>query len=83
MRVWFEHTSGGLNSKGQPVTGFELAGPDGKFAPAEARIEGATVVVSAPAVPEPRFVRYAWKDLPDCNLFNGENLPASPFLSAQ
>jgi sialate O-acetylesterase len=83
MRVWFDHTSGGLKSKGDAVTGFELAGQDGKFAPAEARIEGLTVVVSTPAVPAPRFVRYAWKDVPDCNLFNGENLPASPFLSGE
>lgn len=83
MRVWFDHTSGGLRSKGERVTGFEVAGQDRKFAPAEARIEGTTVVVSTPAVPEPRFVRYAWKDVPDCNLYNGENLPASPFLSGR
>ncbi len=83
MRVWFDHVSGGLKAKGESVTGFELAGQDGKFVPAEARIDGTTVVVSAAAVPEPKFVRYAWKDVPDCDLFNGENLPASPFRSGQ
>ena len=81
MRVWFDHTTGGLKAKGGAVLGFEVAGKDGKFAAAEARIEGATVVVSAPSVGEPRQVRYAWKDVPECNLFNGENLPASPFRS--
>ena len=30
----------------------------------------------------PVYVRYAWADNPDCNLYNGENLPASPFRSA-
>ena len=27
----------------------------------------------------PVAVRYAWADSPDCNLFNAEGLPASPF----
>jgi len=83
MRVWFEHTNGGLQAKGGPLTGFEVAGQDGKFEAAEARIDGDSVVVSAATVPEPRLVRYAWKDFPDCNLYNGESLPASPFRSGQ
>jgi sialate O-acetylesterase len=83
MRVWFDHTTGGLKTQGEVVLGFEVAGADGKFVEAQARIEGATVVASAPSVTEPRRVRYAWKDVPDCNLFNGENLPASPFRSEE
>ena len=83
MRVGFDHATGGLKAKGDAVSGFEVAGKDGKFVAAQARIDGATVVVSAPSVSEPRQVRYAWKDVPDCNLFNGENLPASPFRSAE
>jgi sialate O-acetylesterase len=83
MRVWFDHTTGGLKTQGEVVLGFEVAGADGKFVEAQARIEGATVVVSASSVSEPRRVRYAWKDVPDCNLFNGENLPASPFRSEE
>jgi sialate O-acetylesterase len=83
IRVWFDHTTGGLKSPGGAVRGFEVAGADGKFVEASARIDGATVVVSAPPVTAPRQVRYAWKDVPDCNLFNGENLPASPFRSGE
>jgi sialate O-acetylesterase len=83
MRVWFDHTTGGLKTKGEVVLGFEVAGADGKFVEAQARIDGATVLVSASSVNEPRRVRYAWKDVPDCNLFNGENLPASPFRSEE
>ena len=30
-------------------------------------------------VPKPVAVRYAWQDWPECNLINGEGLPASPF----
>jgi sialate O-acetylesterase len=30
-------------------------------------------------VEAPVAVRYAWADSPECNLFNNEDLPASPF----
>ncbi len=81
VRVWFDHGEG-LTAKGGAVSGFEVAGADGKFAPATARIEGATVVASSPDVAQPVLVRYGWSNSPDCNLFNGTGLPASPFTSA-
>lgn len=80
MRVWFDHAKG-LIAKGGELTGFEVAGRDGQFVPATARIEGITVVVSSPSVSEPAAVRYGWANNPVCNLFNGEGLPASPFTS--
>jgi len=80
MRVWFDHANG-LNGKGGELTGFEIAGADGHFFSAAARIEGATVVVSSSSVPEPAVVRYGWSNSPQCSLFNVENLPASPFRS--
>jgi len=39
------------------------------------------VVAASPEVPEPVYVRYGWANSPQCNLFNGEGLPASPFTS--
>jgi sialate O-acetylesterase len=81
MRVWFDDAKG-LTAKGGDLTGFEVAGKDGKFVPATARIEGATVVAASPSVPEPAHVRYGWANSPLCNLFNAEGLPASPFTSA-
>jgi len=80
IRAWFDHAKG-LNAKGGTVTGFEVAGKDAKFAPATATIEGATVVATSPDVAEPLFVRYGWANSPQCNLFDGEGLPASPFTS--
>jgi sialate O-acetylesterase len=79
IRVWFTHTGGGLKAKGDALKGFEVAGLDGKYFPAEARIDGNTVVVSSPSVAAPVSVRYGWSDNPDCNLYNGAGLPASPF----
>jgi sialate O-acetylesterase len=46
---------------------------------AQAAINGDAVVVWNPSVRQPRFVRYAWADNPECNLYNGAGLPASPF----
>ena len=82
MRVWFDH-AGGLTAKDGPLKGFEVAGADRKFVPAEARIEGDTVIASAASVAVPMQVRYAWAANPQCNLFNGVGLPASPFRSTQ
>lgn len=80
-RVWFDHTTGGMNAKGGELKGFEIAGADRRYVAADAKIEGSSIVVSNPAVAAPMYVRYAWADNPDCNLYNGENLPASPFRS--
>ncbi len=68
----------GLQSKGD-LSGFEIAAADGEWQPAEAKIDGETVIVSAKAVPQPKNVRYAWKDNPVATLFNGAGIPASPF----
>jgi sialate O-acetylesterase len=77
-RLSFEHLGGGLKAEGE-VKGFEIAGADGKFAPAKAEIDGAQVVVSSDDVAEPTQVRYNWAAYPEGNLFNTDGLPAPPF----
>ncbi len=79
LRLWFDSVGGGLTAKGGALKGFEIAGRDGNFVPAQARIDGASVVVSNPDVPQPVSARYAWAESPECNLYNAEGLPASPF----
>ncbi len=71
------------------LSGFELAGSDGHFFPATAKItEKDRVEVSSPNVDLPVAVRYAWAGAPVCNLYNSikdksgkviDGLPASPF----
>lgn len=76
----FDHVGGGLVAKGgEELKGFAVAGVDKKFVWADAKIVGDTVVVSSDQVAEPAAVRYAWADNPVCNLYNKEELPASPF----
>ncbi|HVT92071.1 MAG TPA: sialate O-acetylesterase [Bryobacteraceae bacterium] len=78
LRLYFDHAEGLKSRKPEPG-GFEIAGADRKFQSARARIDGATVVVSSASVPDPVFVRYAWLDNPEADLYNAADLPASPF----
>jgi len=73
---------GGLVAKGGDLRGFEIAGEDGAWKPAQATIDGDKVIVTSSEVAAPTQARYAWSNFPDCNLFNGEGLPASPFRTA-
>jgi sialate O-acetylesterase len=80
IRIWFDHAGPALKTRdGGAVTGFQIAGPDGMYVPAVAKIEGATVVVSSPDVPNPQSVRYAWDYNPTANLTNAAGLPVSLF----
>ncbi len=79
MKITFDGVGAGLVAKDGVLKGFEIAGADHKFVPAEAAIEGKTVLVSSPQVSSPVEVRYGWEDNPTCTLYNQEGLPASPF----
>ncbi len=73
-------TSAPLISKdGQPLTHFTIAGADGVFVPAQARLKGQQVLVSAATVPHPVAVRFGWDEAAQPNLFSASGLPARPF----
>ena len=60
IRVKFTHIGGGLVAKGGDLKWFQVAGDDKKFVDATAKIDGDTIVVSAPGVSAPgRAVRLA------------------------
>ncbi|MFN0125766.1 MAG: sialate O-acetylesterase, partial [Verrucomicrobiales bacterium] len=80
IRLSFAHVGGGLKTRdGKPLTEFEVADGDGKFVPAEASLEGDTVVVQAREVAAPVQARLGWHNEANPNLVNNEGLPASPF----
>ncbi|HYN83967.1 MAG TPA: sialate O-acetylesterase [Pyrinomonadaceae bacterium] len=79
VRLRFKHARGLKTSDGRAPVGFAVAGEDRKFVRAEARVEGETVVVWSDRVARPVAVRYAWADNPATNLYNSDDLPASPF----
>ena len=79
IAIRFKHIGGGLIAKNGELKGFTIAGADQQFVPAQAKIQGAAIIVSAEGVADPKAVRYGWANVPDVNLFNQEGLPASPF----
>ncbi len=93
IRVTLANIGGGLKIGAHPSTqpnvpqespaselhGFTIAGEDMKFMPAQARIIGDSIAVWSTSVANPAAVRYGWANNPDCNLYNKEGLPASPF----
>ena len=80
IRLKFKHAEGGLLSRdSQPLSWFTIAGEDKKFVPAEAKIEGDTVLVGSSKISNPVAVRFGWHQLAEPNLANKAGLPASPF----
>ena len=78
--IHFDHVGSGLVARGSELGGFAVAGLDGPFVWADARIDKNTVIVSSPVVSKPVDVRYAWADNPsNASLYNKEGLPAVPF----
>ncbi len=75
----FDQAGDGLVAKDGELTGFTIAGEDKKFVPATAKIVKGIIEVSSADVAEPKAIRYAWKNMPDGNLWNKAGLPASPF----
>ncbi|MBN1782693.1 9-O-acetylesterase [bacterium] len=80
IRLFFDHVHKGLLAKGGRLTGFAIAGEDRKFVWADAEImDDGSILVSGVSVPKPVAVRYGWANNPECNLYNRDGLPASPF----
>lgn len=80
VTVSFLHAPLGLTSYDQKINGFELAGKDKIFYPAEAKIKGrGKVILHSDEVPHPEAVRYLFKAWAVGNLYNIAGLPTAPF----
>ena len=79
LRIRFDYADGLQAKGGGPLKGFFLAGADQRFYPATAVIEGTSVVLTAEQVTQAYAAHYAWAAYAEANLYNGEELPASPF----
>lgn len=79
LRVHFDHLGGGLVAAEGGLRHFELAGPDLRWHPATAEIDGDTVLVRSDIVPNPRRVRYCGGAADEATLFNRAGLPAPSF----
>jgi sialate O-acetylesterase len=73
--------SEGLKITGVATDEFEVAGGDGLFVPAEAKVVAGRVEVYSPKVAEPTLVRYGFRNGSSSILTNGVGLPASTFTT--
>lgn len=81
LRLTFDNAGTGLASRdGKPLTWFEILDAEkGGFVKADAKIDGANVILSSPEVKRPVAVRFAWNMLAEPNLMNSAGLPATAF----
>jgi sialate O-acetylesterase len=80
VRIRFTGVGAGLTTRdGNPPALFEIAGADGVFHPADAKIEGSEVVLTSQAVAKPTQARFAWSPNAAPDLINKDGLPAIAF----
>jgi len=79
IKLDFSHAQGLHTPDNQFLQAFSVAGEDDVFQKCIAHIEGMSVVLKCSHIIRPNAVRYGWSENPSCNLFNSDNLPASPF----
>ena len=81
VTLTFSMVGSGLEIKpmDHKIKGFAIAGKDMKFVWAEASMVNDTIVVWSNDITDPVAVRYAWADNPECNVYNKEGFPMSPF----
>lgn len=75
----FKNVPNGLISKVKDIKGFEIAGKDRIFYPANAFLRRKSVILSSPRVEKPIAVRYLFKDYVEAELFSTGGLPLSSF----
>ena len=82
MFISFAHAEDGLEIKGGRLSGFELAGEDKKFFPADTELCGSRVMLFSEQVPEPKYARYAWGNFPEYSVFGRNGIPLAPFRTS-
>ena len=79
ITVSFNNVPNGITSYNKEVTGFEVAGEDQVFYPAQATLRSKSVLLSSTRVEKPVAVRYLFKDFTTAEIFSVGGLPMSSF----
>ena len=85
LKVTFKFTAGALKTRdGKQPSHFEIigAGSNG-YQPANAQIQGDSVLLTSDKVPEPTAVRFAWNMLAEPNLSGSTGLPVGAFRAGK
>ncbi|HYH15409.1 MAG TPA: sialate O-acetylesterase, partial [Flavisolibacter sp.] len=83
IRIYFENADKGLVAKGGKPIGFSIAAEDKIFKPAQAKIEGNSIVVWNKEVKAPVAVRFGFSNAAMPNVFSKEGLPVNLFRTDQ
>lgn len=75
----FEYGEGLQAEDGGEIIGFEVAGDDKIFYPANAEVKNGKLKVWSKEVKAPKYIRYGWQPYTTANLVNSNLLPASTF----
>ncbi|MCH4551672.1 sialate O-acetylesterase [Aestuariibaculum lutulentum] len=79
VTVSFNNVPNGVTSYDKEVVGFEIAGENKVFYPAQAVLRRKSVLLSSPQVEKPVAVRYLFKDFTKAEIFSTGGLPMSSF----
>jgi sialate O-acetylesterase len=79
IKLHFDNVGEGLVAKNDKLKEFEIAGKDGRYVKADAKIVNNEVLVSSSSVGEPVSVRYCWHSGSQASLFDKAGLPAWQF----
>ena len=83
--IWliFNHARDGIICTGENPLGFEVAGQDKVFYPADSvQIQGNKVRLFSANVKEPVYARYNWRNYAEVNMFGKNGLPMAPFRTS-
>lgn len=80
MIVYLDNPSGGLSGNDGHLDGFELAGADGAYYPADSvEIRGNQIHIKCGKVKRPVNVRFKWINYAGVGLFGTNGIPVAPF----
>ncbi|MFG6685754.1 sialate O-acetylesterase [Mariniflexile sp. HNIBRBA6329] len=79
ITVSFNNVPNGITSYNKEVLGFEIAGENKVFYPAQTVLRSKSVLLSSPQVEKPVAVRYLFKDFTEAEIFSVGGLPMSSF----
>jgi sialate O-acetylesterase len=83
IKIQFGNVTGGLKTRDGKLTEFEIAGKDGKYVKADAKISGEEVLVTSPRISDPHSVRYCWHNGSVASLFDGNGMPVGQFRTSR
>jgi sialate O-acetylesterase len=90
MYILLEYVFDGLTCTAEKLTGFEIAGEDRHYYPADAALTNAEnlsfpaqLVLSSPNVKKPVYGRYCWTNYSEVTIFGKNGVPLAPFRTSQ